>query len=164
MALYYQHSFLNTCCLLNGLRKRKENAFKLDKSRGSQAKGSPGNMHPLGNLEPPCKVRKCCILGCKILQGFCSAHQSLHHCYFVCNRMVGFKGEVLVGVSSFAVHWIPNILGNYTRGFCNGGVEFPVTLKCRHLGDRYIHSIHIIYVYIIYTDMKPYKTLFLKTM
>ena len=33
MALYYPHSFLNTCHLLNGLRKHKESAFKLDKSR-----------------------------------------------------------------------------------------------------------------------------------
>ena len=33
VALYYHHSFLNTCYLLNGLRKRKESAFELNKSR-----------------------------------------------------------------------------------------------------------------------------------
>ena len=33
LALYYQHSFLNTCYLLNWLRKHNESAFKLDKSR-----------------------------------------------------------------------------------------------------------------------------------
>ena len=33
LTLYYQHSFLNTFYLLNGLRKLKESAFKLDKSR-----------------------------------------------------------------------------------------------------------------------------------
>ena len=31
--LYYHHSFLNTCYLLKGLRKPKESAFKLNKSR-----------------------------------------------------------------------------------------------------------------------------------
>ena len=33
VTLYYQHSYLNTCYLLNELHKRKESAFKLDKSR-----------------------------------------------------------------------------------------------------------------------------------
>ena len=32
MALFYQHSILNTCYVLNGLRKCKESAFKLYRS------------------------------------------------------------------------------------------------------------------------------------